>query len=292
MSRKFDNREFNKLLKEQFEKEAGIMEEAFFSDADNADAEDFQISQEEVNASYNKLIEKLKADGVYREEGASGEKREEEEKAGEKIVPMPEARRKDGGVHKSYRAAKAACWIVVCVLGVFAASMTSQGNREYFVERIRYWTGNDTKITIDTDATNDVADMSEFEAKDEIENLLGIEIPEFMYRPQGFMYMSYEIDPKDFYAFMVYQYEEAFITLYVEKDNEDKASRNISLHGKKVATISIEDDTLQINVMQIQDKKDVKPNYLAQWQMEQMFYELSGKMEEAEFIKIIENIKY
>ena len=52
---------------------------------------------------------------------------------------------------------KVAGFVIVCAIAVFAASMTIEANRNYFVDSVKYLTGNDTKILIDNDASNDKA---------------------------------------------------------------------------------------------------------------------------------------
>ena len=83
-----------------------------------------------------------------------------------KIVYLPEKKR--------HKAAKVAAAVLVCAAGVFAASMTSQANRSYFIDSVKVWTGNDTKISVDNDVRNDSVDMCEDDAISDITEKLGI----------------------------------------------------------------------------------------------------------------------
>ena len=59
MGKKFeDDSELKKLLEEQMIREAEIIEEAIFSDKD---FEDYEMTDEEVEASYQKLMEQINA---------------------------------------------------------------------------------------------------------------------------------------------------------------------------------------------------------------------------------------
>ena len=56
---------------------------------------------------------------------------------------------------KRNRIARVAAAVLVCAAGVFAASMTSQSNRSYFIDTVKLWTGNDTNIIIENDGNNE-----------------------------------------------------------------------------------------------------------------------------------------
>ena len=56
----------------------------------------------------------------------------------------------------------------VCLLCVFAASMTSEANRNYWVRGFKYLTGNDTKVISDNDENNESANVDEDKAIQDI----------------------------------------------------------------------------------------------------------------------------
>ena len=188
----FRDDELKKWLAEEYEKEIDEMEEVLFP---NGVLPDDGETEEEAKAAYKKLVDRLKADGVY----------EEDEPEKVKIVYLPEKKR--------HKAAKVAAAVLVCAAGVFAASMTSQANRSYFIDSVKVWTGNDTKIVVDNDPSSDVLSMDEDKARDDINEQLGIKVPYFMYRPQKFKYLDYEVDKMQKFAFMEYQHDDKVITL-------------------------------------------------------------------------------
>lgn len=161
-------------------------------------------------------MDRLKADGVY----------EEDEPEKVKIVYLPEKKR--------HKAAKVAAAVLVCAAGVFAASMTSQANRSYFIDSVKVWTGNDTKIVVDNDPSSDVLSMDEDKARDDINEQLGIKVPYFMYRPQKFKYLDYEVDKMQKFAFMEYQHDDKVITLYMDQNIDNQNSIAIGLDGKQI----------------------------------------------------------
>ena len=48
----------------------------------------------------------------------------------------------------------------VCLMCVFAASMTSEANRNHFIKRVKYLSGNDTKIVVENDPERKVQRMT------------------------------------------------------------------------------------------------------------------------------------
>lgn len=138
MGKKFeDDSELKKLLEEQMIREAEIIEEAIFSDKD---FEDYEMTDEEVEASYQKLMEQINASA----EGPAPSAAEE------KTIPLSRKKtiRHTGGKLHGIRVAGIAA---ACIAGVFAASMTSEGNRQYVVDSVRQLLGKDTRIVMSND---------------------------------------------------------------------------------------------------------------------------------------------
>lgn len=272
----FRDDELKKWLAEEYEKEIDEMEEVLFP---NGVLPDDGETEEEAKAAYKKLVDRLKADGVY----------EEDEPEKVKIVYLPEKKR--------HKAAKVAAAVLVCAAGVFAASMTSQANRSYFIDSVKVWTGNDTKISVDNDVRNDSVDMCEDDAISDITEKLGIKVPYFMYRPQKFKYLDYEVDKMQKFAFMEYQHDDKVITLYMDQniDNQNIDNQNsiaIGLDGKQIKKIVFDDENITITLLAVRDKADKEKNYVAYWKYEEVYYQVSGKMPENEFEKLIENMRF
>lgn len=267
----FRDDELKKWLAEEYEKEIDEMEEVLFP---NGVLPDDGETEEEAKAAYKKLVDRLKADGVY----------EEDEPEKVKIVYLPEKKR--------HKAAKVAAAVLVCAAGVFAASMTSQANRSYFIDSVKVWTGNDTKIVVDNDPSSDVLSMDEDKARDDINEQLGIKVPYFMYRPQKFKYLDYEVDKMQKFAFMEYQHDDKVITLYMDQNIDNQNSIAIGLDGKQIKKIVFDDENTTITLLAVRDKADKEKNYVAYWKYEEVYYQVSGKMPENEFEKLIENMRF
>ena len=276
----FRDAELKKWLAEEYEKETEEMEKILFPDGVIPDDGE---TEEEAKAAYQRLVERLKADGVYKEDETDSIKTDDH-KENVKIVYLPEKKR--------HKAARVAAAVLVCSAGIFAASMTSQANRSYFLDSVRYWTGDDTKIVVDNDRKNEKEYEDEQKAIDDIEKELGVGIPRFLYRPEGLEFKDYNMS-KDFeYALLQYNYNDTIMTLYINKYDKETKSTGASLDGKEIETIKLPEGEASIQVKRIMAKGDKKASYVAYWNNSTEFYQIESQMEEQEFIKLIKNIKY
>lgn len=283
----FSDEELKKWLAEEYNKEIDEMEKIMFPDGNIPDDGE---TEEEARAAYARLVERLKADGIYEEENDSenaddhkenNEKTEEAEKV--KIVYLPAKPKKRN------RIARVAAAVLVCAAGVFAASMTSQANRSYFIDTVKLWTGNDTNIAIEND---EKASKDEDEAIFEIEQKLGIIVPKFMYRPSKLKFQDYMISSDYGYALIEYEYKEKILSVYINQYTKNSKSSDVNFDGKIIKKVKLEDEDTTIEIRKIQSETDIQPSYTASWKDDSKIYQISCKMEEEEFIKLIEGIRF
>ena len=194
-----------------------------------------------------------------------------------------------GGLH---RLGKVVGMAVVCAACVFAASMTSEANRKYLVNSVRIWSGDDTKTVAYNDPSNEDADLNEDEAIAEIEEELGVEVPEFYYRPQGMIFKSYELKAPLDVARIEYEYNGNIIVLYIDKQSSGVASNISSMHGNERETITAEGMETEIIIERVTNKDDETPNYVARWYKNNVEYVFSGKIDIEQLKKILKNMKF
>lgn len=180
----------------------------------------------------------------------------------------------------------------VCLLCVFAASMTSEANRNYWVRGFKYLTGNDTKVISDNDENNEIANMDEDEAIKIIEDRLQIEVPEFYYRPYEMQFLDCEISTAALMAKIEYQYKNSILMLLINKQNENIASNINGIHGTRKKQIILNEDGDEILVEKLDDSGEEKSNYVAQWSKNNINYVFSGRLEWDELKKILEQMKF
>lgn len=276
----FRDAELKKWLAEEYEKETEEMEKILFPDGVIPDDGE---TEEEAKAAYQRLVEKLKADGVYKEDETDSIKTDDH-KENVKIVYMPEK--------KSHKAARVAAAVLVCSAGIFAASMTSQANRRYFIDSVRYWVGDDTRISIENDEGNEKAQKDEQTAIDNVEEELGVNVPLILERPKGFKFKDYRVNAESGYAFFEYNYNSEILTIYINKYDKETKSSGASLDGKEIDTIKLPEEEISIQIKKIMAKGDKKASYVAYWNSSTVFYQIESQMEEQKFIKLIKNIKF
>lgn len=276
----FRDAELKKWLAEEYEKETEEMERILFPDGVIPDDGE---TEEEAKAAYQRLVEKLKADGVYKEDETDSIKTDDH-KENVKIVYLPEK--------KSHKAARVAAAVLVCSAGIFAASMTSQANRSYFIDSVRYWVGDDTSISIENDEGNEKAQKDEQMAIDNVEKELGVNVPLILERPKGFKFKDYRVNAESGYAFFEYSYNGEILTIYINKYDKETKISGASLDGKEIDTIKLPEEEISIQIKKIMAKGDKKASYVAYWSSSTEFYQIESQMEEQKFIKLIKNIKF
>lgn len=326
-----DDETFQKILEKEFIEREKRITAALFADDD---VEDIKFTKEELDNSYQEFLRRIErekkentelseelvpdVDAVRRKEAASDEKRvisiEEirdrrkkaaeremrEEVSKEANMEEPNAKNRTntkirttgGGLH---RLGKVVGMAVVCVACVFAASMTSEANRKYLVNSVRVWSGDDTKTVNYNDPSNEDANLDEDKAIADVEEKLGVKVPEFYYRPYGMEFKNYEIDSYIDIAWIEYRYKKDIIIFYIDKqDKQDdhRASKIDSLHGDEKDAIIVENDGINIKIKKIKDVSDNMANYSAEWCDENASYVLSGRIELEEIKKIIKNMKF
>lgn len=181
----------------------------------------------------------------------------------------------------------------VCLLCVFAASMTSEANRNYWVRGFKYLTGNDTKVIVDNDENNEIANVDEDKAIQDIEDKIGVKVPEFYYRPYGMLFLDYEISEVTFAAKMEYSYDNSVLTLMLDKQDENTASNMKSTHGDEDDEIIFNNkEGIEVTIKENVDESEEKANLEAQWMKNGTAYNFSGRIELEELKKMLEQMKF
>ena len=179
----------------------------------------------------------------------------------------------------------------VCLLCVFAASMTSEANRSYFIRGLRYLSGDDTRVVVDNDENNETVNTDEYEAIEDIENKIGVEVPEFYYRPNKMKFRDYTVAESTGVAYMEYQYKNTMIMFYIDKQNDDTSSNMNLVKGDEITIDTIKENGVEVTIKKIQDAEDTS-TYTAVWTKDEVSYSLVGKIELEYLKKIVEYMKF
>lgn len=272
---------------ENYIKKAEEMERALWEDGD-FDEDEEEPTDEEEACSYAALIQRLKAEGVYQEtenaDAAEDAGKSKQLLPDSRVLPFPRKRRISVG--------RVAGVALLCCACVFAASMTSEANRNYFVEKMQYMMGDDTRIISGNDGENEDINHEEQDAIKEIEAKLKVEIPEFYYRPQKFNFLRYEISELADIARIEYEYRGSIVCFVIDKQNEKVVSRTLSADGKKESFSVTSYNNILVTVEELQEEQDVQSSYTATWEKDNVVYWLSGKIEKEEIINILKDMVY
>ena len=302
-----DDEKFRQWLEEEYLKEADAIEESLF---DGRKFEDNQDIVEKLSVSRESFYQRAREEGLLEDvadEKAEDEKNTEEaapESTEKKILefrknagvsknPACDANRNSGKRKHSYvRFGRIAGIAGLCLICVFAASMSSEANRKYLVNSVRILSGNDSQFITDNSSDNEHATTEESDANADIEEKLDVKMPEFYYRPYGMEFYKYELNDENFYARIEYEYKDNILFFYVDKQDASTESNISSLKGQEKIVDKINKDELEIDIKEITEENDKNATYMVNWKYEDVVYYLVGKIKLDELKKIIQYMKF
>lgn len=280
MFRKLSDEELQEWLEKQMEKENRSLENNFFS---RVFGRKDDITDEELDQFFAEAMERIKMQEALQ--------KEEEKKEHLRKEKWKKRFSFKGDSAVGYRKlSKVAGFVIVCAIAVFAASMTIEANRNYFVDSVKYLTGNDTKLLIDNDAENERPSLEEEQVRQEIEETIGVEVPEFLYRPETFEFYDCFIRKEAGTVNLQYEYENNIASLYIDNSRTKTQSNNLSVVENSSDMIYIPKEEILVNISEIQETGDSVPNYLAEWEWKGCYYQFSGKMPKKIFEKILKEM--
>lgn len=302
-----DDEKFRQWLEEEYLKEADAIEEALF---DGRKFEDNQDIVEKLSVSRENFYQRAREEGLL--EDTADEKAEDEKNTEEAVPESAEKKilefRKNAGVskdaardanrnsskrkHSYVRFGRIAGIAGLCLICVFAASMSSEANRKYLVNSVRILSGNDSQFITDNSSDNEHATTEESDAIADIEEKLGVKMPEFYYRPYGMEFYAYEVNSDNFYAKIEYEYENNILFFYIDKQDISAENNISSLKGENRVIEKIDRDDLNIIIKKVEDGTEKLPTYIASWEYENTVYYLVGKIEIDELKKIVKEMKF
>lgn len=286
---------FEKLSQENNKPKAEASEEIFMTKSEiealREEAEQIERELEEdpfidsmdpPKELYNRIVQELKDKGIYHED---------EEDFNEEKEEVVEEKKKVVFYSRWKRAGKCAAIVCLILSGVFGVAMASEANRVYLIQKVDTWFGNDTRIVLDNDKDRKKDIEGQEGVIKAIESDLGVEVPKLLYTPEEMQYVSYEEDTDGGMAFLQYEYNSQLLTFYIS-NNQDDTTELSAYDGKHLQTLKINNNTIDVNIWELEDKSGDGICYIAQWEYKNCYYEISGKVKREELLKIIKNIKY
>ena len=292
-----DDEKFSQWLEDEYLKEADAIEESLFA---GRKFEDNQDIAEKLSVSRESFYQRMREEGMLDEEDSENkilefrknpETSKEDTDSEAKVVSI-EKKSSAKKKHSYVRFGRIAGIAGVCLICVFAASMSSEANRKYIVNSVRILSGNDSQFLSDNAESNEHEHTKENDAIADIEKKLDVKIPEFFYRPYGMEYIDYEIREKTSFSKIEYEYKDNILLFYIDKQNKDVASDISSLNGTEKVVDIIDRDETDITIKELRDTGDESFTYAANWTYEGTAYTLSGKIELEELEKIVKEMKF
>ncbi|OUN28178.1 DUF4367 domain-containing protein [Blautia sp. An81] len=302
------DREFEQWVQQQFLKEAAAIEKEI---DEIPDSENWKPTEE----SFQKLLQKAKEQGSVQSAPDSVQttvsedkfKDKENKDTKEEIVSeklnkeklnseTKKILNKDTGRHKfadiREKVIKWAAVAAVTVFGIFGVSMSSEANRAYIMERVDSMMGNDVGTTMDNEETLQ-GEVTEEEAKAEIEEVLAAELPDFFYFPKNLLFSTYEVDSEAKIGYLQYISDENLVVLTAFINDKNASAFALSDSGEMLGNITSQIfSPVQSTLWKVENEDDERPTYILQWDYKNIYYELTGKIEEEEMRSIAENIMY
>lgn len=276
------HRRFLEIMKEMKARGQLTEEEAAQVFGDEADKKDERIDcrTEETSAASSKAAEEAATGKDETKESRDVGKKD----TAQKVIQMPRWKLFGRTVGK---------WTAVVALtgiGMFALTMTSQANRQYVSDTVSYILGRDTRVNVNSDDGVLVRSTSEDQARVSIGDELMVSVPILKYKPDFMEFIGYESYPDHGVALMHYTLQQNEIVLYIS-NNESRKAKTAMYDGKSIGTIVIDKELAKAKLY-VSNDEDKVPTYGAEWEYDNTFYRLNGKLEREEFEKIINKISF
>lgn len=189
------------------------------------------------------------------------------------------------------RVAQGAAVFAVTLAGIFGLSMTSQANRIFLVQKVEEFFGGSMLVNVDNEKGTVLPDLSEQQARDDIEQTLKLNVPEFYYIPSGMSFAGYEIFENVDMARLYYSYQDYIITITISGNDKNTAT-NRSIDGEIVEEFSVDKDQIKIALWETSNEINEDKTSYAQWIYKNDYYLFSGNLSKEEIKKILESMAY
>lgn len=254
------------------------------------------LSEEELNAMYERFQQRLQKEGLADADGKPTEKTLEIRRqiVERKVEREKQAERQKKSAKRAkttkhwVRTAKAAGVVLVVGACVFGASMTSEANRIRLVETVHgVWNAGDaTGINSGEDREYSAGSLDE--AQKQIRDTLHIAVPEFYYIPTGMKYSNAVVSKETQMAVIKYKYNGYSVYFHLAANEKDLSQGS----WKDSQQIKVETLDEEINVEMGNLLENNEEYHYATWKYKDAYYQLGGNIETEEIVKILNEMQY
>lgn len=180
--------------------------------------------------------------------------------------------------------------VIVLVCG---SVMTGVGSKSYWKVIWNRITGNDNLQYIDVEdmesqLTDDLDEMGVYR---QINDSFGVSIVRLLYKPENMEFKRYTLDEKQRKAYMFYDYNGEMIrySVYMNDTDSSAGQKDLDLLIDKYE-IENSGQTITIEEYKLEDLGYNR--YIAKFKYRDVHYQLMGRMEKAEFEKMVKNLVF
>lgn len=257
---------------EQFRKEADELVKRLETD-DRFD--DFEPPEE----LFQKLVVEARDEGLLEEENTK-------ENQNTKVVKFFNHR-----ISKKFLGMTAAA--VISCFGLFGVSMSTQGGRSYVMDKANEVLGDEKNTEIENSQDRLISDRTEEEARNEIEEKLQVEVPDFLYLPDKVEFDSYEIDDTAQSVYIKYKIGDTYLYFVIQTNYAESSGIYRNDEGEYLGNIECNMANISPELWKINEEdSNNSESYLVQWDYKNTYYRISGKITEDEIKEIIVNLVY
>ena len=286
MKEQFDNEQFSQFLNEQLQREAEEIEKELEEHPELADLSPddsvkdrlyAQIEEYETQKALSKLSEK---DREALRLGRMLQKEREED----------EIRRTVRKRRMGWRRIAALAAVMVFVLGL---GITSVGGPKRVMEVMQQMVGGRemTQIESDNDETLKSGESEEEKAYQQIKDELGIDPVRIATNYLELEFISAEIDEMLQTAVVLYNNKDGKVISYIISISYSDSSFGVDIEDELVREFQQQKGGLNITVKEYNIVQNNEKLYSAEFNRQDVYYQITGSVDEADMKKIINNYK-
>ena len=181
--------------------------------------------------------------------------------------------------------------LAAAVAVVIGVGVTSVGGKKLFVDVFEKNFGGEDKTYVNSVDPEDVGEITEEKAQEEINEMFGKKTVEIIYRPQNTKFLNATIDKELQEATLFYSVGDKVLNFRIVS-RYVKSSTGIEISDELVQEYVIELPETKINVKEYNIVETGEKEYIAQFTYKNSKYFLSGIIDKAEFEKIIKNLHF
>ena len=287
MKEQFDNEQFSQFLNEQLQREAEEIEKELEEHPELADLSPddsvkdrlyAQIEEYETQKTLSKLSEKDRE--ALRLGRMLQKKREEDE------IRWTVRKRRMG-----WRRIASLVAVMVFVLGL---GITSVGGPKRVMEVMQQMVGGRemTQIESDNDETLKSGESEEEKAYQQIKDELGIDPVRIATNSLELEFISAEIDEMLQTAVVLYNNKDGKVISYIISISYSDSSFGVDIEDELVREFQQQKGGLNITVKEYNIVQNNEKLYSAEFNRQDVYYQITGSVDEADMKKIINNLSF